>query len=159
MGQEYINDMLKNSTVLTNSEYSRKAIVKAYGIDNIIVLSPPVDIDTFRNFSFPLSSPIYERDDTILVVSRIEPSKRIERAINLAKLLKEKNVGKEMIIVGSLDTYYKDYYSHLKKIIADLNLVDFVTFEIDAPLDNLFIYEKKQSGPFTRGQENTLEYQ
>jgi len=40
---------MKNSTVLTNSEYSRRAIFKIFGIDNAIVVSPPVDVDSFRN--------------------------------------------------------------------------------------------------------------
>src|SRR5919202_3012733 len=36
-------DMMKNSTVLTNSEYSRRAIQKTFTID-CTVLSPPVDV-------------------------------------------------------------------------------------------------------------------
>ena len=40
---------MKNSTVITNSEFSRRAIVNAFGLDNIRILSPPIDIETFRN--------------------------------------------------------------------------------------------------------------
>ncbi len=127
---------MKNSTILTNSDYTRKAIFKTYGIDDAIVLNPPVDVDTFRNSALSLSSSD-EREDIILVVSRIDPLKRIENAIMLAKLLKENNIGKGMKIVGSLDYYYDDYYSHLKKMIVDFNLVDYVTLEVDISLDKL----------------------
>jgi glycosyltransferase involved in cell wall biosynthesis len=130
------DNLIKNSTILTNSDYTRKAIFKTYGIDSAIILNPPVDVDTFRNSALSLSSSD-EREDIILVVSRIDPLKRIENAIILAKLLKENNIGKGMKVVGSLDYYYDDYYSHLKKMIVDFNLVDYVTLEIDISLDKL----------------------
>lgn len=40
-------DMMRSTTVLTNSEYSRKAIRKTFDIDST-VLSPPVDVNLFR---------------------------------------------------------------------------------------------------------------
>ena len=42
-------NLMRNSTVITNSEFSRRAIVNAFGLDNICILSPPIDIETFRN--------------------------------------------------------------------------------------------------------------
>ncbi len=66
---------MKNSTILTNSDYTRKAIFKIYGLDDAIVLNPPVDVDTFRNLALSLSSSD-EREDIILVVSRIDPLKK-----------------------------------------------------------------------------------
>jgi glycosyltransferase involved in cell wall biosynthesis len=130
------DNLMKNSTILTNSDYTHKAIFKTYGIDDAIILNPPVDVDIFRNSTLLLPSSD-EREDIILVVSRIDPFKRIENAIMVAKLLKENNMGKGMKIVGSLDYYYYDYYSHLKKMIVDFNLVDYVTLEIDISLDKL----------------------
>src|SRR5215204_5447111 len=142
---EWLNDsyekLMKNSTLLANSEYTRNTIFKTYGIDDAIVLYPPVDVDTFRNLA--LSSSYDERDDIILVVSRIDPLKKIENAINLAKLLKENKIGKGMKIVGSFDPYYYDYYCHIKKIIEDFNLIDFVTIEIDVSFDKLLSFMKK----------------
>ncbi|MDQ4066047.1 MAG: hypothetical protein M3114_00495, partial [Thermoproteota archaeon] len=41
------DNLMKNTLVLTNSEYTRKAIFNAFNIDAKI-LYPPVDIDTFR---------------------------------------------------------------------------------------------------------------
>jgi glycosyltransferase involved in cell wall biosynthesis len=136
-------NLMKNSTLLTNSEYSRKAIFDAYGIDDAIVLSPPVDVDTFRNAALLSSSSYDEREDIILVVCRIDPLKKIENAIMFAKLLKENNIGKGMKIVGSLDLYYSDYYSYLKKMIADFNLADYMTFETNISLDKLLLLMKK----------------
>ena len=50
-------DLMKNSTVITNSEFSRKAIFEAFngstdsgrGIDEVQILRPPVDVDTFQS--------------------------------------------------------------------------------------------------------------
>jgi len=139
--------MMKNSTLLTNSEFSRRAISEAYGIDHIIVLSPPVDIQTFRN-SVLLSSSKNgngddKRDDLIVVVSRIDSSKRVENAIKFAKLLKENDIGKGMIIAGNLDPYNYDYYLYLKRMIFDYGLIDYVKFEIDASFDKLLSILKK----------------
>jgi glycosyltransferase involved in cell wall biosynthesis len=149
--------MILNTTVITNSEYSRNAIFEAYGIDDITVINPPIDINTFRNSSLvpsylsSSSSSIdkkeyednYSREDIVLVVSRIEPSKEIENAIRLAKLLNENTIGKEMIIVGSLDSYYNDYYTSLQKMITESELESFVKFETDASLDRLLYLMKK----------------
>jgi glycosyltransferase involved in cell wall biosynthesis len=139
------DNLMRNSTILTNSEYSKKAIFNAYGMDDAIVLSPPVEVDIFRKFAFSSSSfdGDNEREDIILVVSRIDPSKNIENAINFAKLLKENKIGKGMVITGSLDHYFDGYYDKLKEMIIDLKLIDYVTFEINVSLDKLLSFMKK----------------
>jgi glycosyltransferase involved in cell wall biosynthesis len=129
-------NLMRNSTVITNSEYSRTAIVNACGLDNIYILSPPIDIETFRNVAL-MANGDYETNDIILVISRIAPHKKIENAIKLAKILKDNNVGKEMKIVGNLYYYFFDYYSELKQMVLDLGLTDYITFEINASLDKL----------------------
>src|SRR6185503_11593985 len=83
--------MITSSTVLTNSEFSRRSIFKTFGVDSI-VLHPPVDTDVFRTSA--LSS--NDRENSILVVSRFHSSKKIENAIQLARLLKQNGLGKEM---------------------------------------------------------------
>jgi glycosyltransferase involved in cell wall biosynthesis len=143
--------MMKNTTVITNSEYSRKAIFEAYGIKDAIVLSPPVDVDKFRDSffsSYNLSSSVNndeedERQDFIMVVSRIEPAKKIENAITLAKLLKDKAIVKGMRIVGSLEPYYNDYYTLIKKKIREFDLENFITLEINVNLDKMLSLMKK----------------
>jgi hypothetical protein len=129
-------NLMRNSTVITNSEFSRRAIVNACGLDNIYILSPPIDIETFRNVAL-MTNGDDERSDILLVISRIAPHKKIENAIRLAKILKDNNIGKGMKIVGNLYYYYSDYYSELKQMVLGLGLTDYITFEINASLDKL----------------------
>jgi glycosyltransferase involved in cell wall biosynthesis len=129
-------NLMRNSTLITNSEFSRRAIVNAFGSDNIYVLSPPIDIETFRNVAL-MANGDDETNDIILVISRIAPHKKIENAIKLAKILKDNNVSKGMKIVGNLYYYFFDYYSELKQMVLDLGLTDYLTFEINASLDKL----------------------
>ena len=129
-------NLMRNSTVITNSEFSRRAIVNALGLYNIYILSPPIDIETFRNIAL-MTNGYKETNDIILVISRIAPHKKIENAIKLAKILKDNNIGKGMKIVGNLYYYFFDYYSELKQMVLDLGLTDYVTFEINARLDKL----------------------
>ena len=129
-------NLMRNSTVITNSEFSRRAIVNALGLYNIYILSPPIDIETFRNIAL-MTNGYNETHDIILVISRIAPHKKIENAIKLAKILKDNNIGKGMKIVGNLYYYFFDYYSELKQMVLDLGLTDYVTFEINARLDKL----------------------
>jgi glycosyltransferase involved in cell wall biosynthesis len=129
-------NLMTNSTVITNSEFSRRAIINAFGLDNIYILSPPIDIQTFRNVAL-MANGDDERNDIILVISRIAPHKKIENAIKLAKILKDNNIGKGIKIVGNLYYYYFDYYSELKQMVLALGLADYITFEINASLGKL----------------------
>jgi glycosyltransferase involved in cell wall biosynthesis len=124
--------MMANSTLLTNSEFSRRAIFEAHGIDST-VLHPPVDVDMFRNAS--LSSD--KREDSILVISRFHPSKKIENAIRLARLLKQNKLGSRMNIVGNMSPGNTSYFNYLCHLVRHYNLEDFVRFEIDANLGRL----------------------
>ena len=127
-------DMMRTSTVFTNSEYSRKAIRKTFDIDSI-VLSPPVDVDLFRKFVLFSSS--NKRDDTILIISRFHPSKKIENAIRLAKLLKKNRIGQRMKIVGNLSPAMLGYYYHLKDAVKHQDLSDYVNFQVNVSFDKL----------------------
>jgi glycosyltransferase involved in cell wall biosynthesis len=129
-------NLMRNSTVITNSEFSRREIANALGLDNICILNPPIDIETFRNVSL-MSNGADGGNDIILVISRIAPHKKIENAINLAKVLKDNRTGKGMKIVGNLYHYFSNYYSELKHMVLDLGLTDYITFEINASLDRL----------------------
>ena len=129
-------NLMRNSTVITNSEFSRRAIINALGLHDIYILSPPIDLETFRNIAL-MTNGYKETNDIILVISRIAPHKEIENAIKLAKILKDNNIGKGMKIVGNLYYYFFDYYSELKQMVLDLGLTDYVTFEINARLDKL----------------------
>jgi glycosyltransferase involved in cell wall biosynthesis len=127
-------DMIKNSTVLTNSEYSRKAIHKTFTIDSTVV-SPPVDVDLFRKAVLFSSTNV--RDDTILVISRFHPSKKVENAIRLAELLKQNGIGRNMKIVGNLSPHMIGYYTYLKQMVQDQHLSDYVTFQVNVSFNKL----------------------
>jgi glycosyltransferase involved in cell wall biosynthesis len=127
----YIKMML-NSTVLTNSEFSRKAIFKTFGVDST-VLSPPVDVDIFRNAC--LASNV--RNDSILVISRFHPTKKIENAIHLAKLLRQSEVGTCMNIVGNMPPDGIGYFNYLNHLVRHYGLENFVRFEINVRFDRL----------------------
>jgi glycosyltransferase involved in cell wall biosynthesis len=127
----YIKMML-NSTVLTNSEFSRKAIFKTFGVDSAI-LPPPVDVDIFRNSC--LASNV--RNDSILVISRFHPSKKIENVIHLAKLLSQKGVGTCMNIVGNMSLDGIGYINYLKDLVRHYGLEDFVKFDTNVKFDRL----------------------
>lgn len=127
----YIKMML-NSTVLTNSEFSCKAIFKTFGVDSTI-LHPPVDVDIFHNAC--LASKV--RNDSILVISRFHPTKKIENAIHLAKLLHQNEVGICMNIVGNMLPDGIGYFNYLNDLVRHYGLEGFVRFEINVRFDRL----------------------
>ena len=128
------SEMLEHSTVLTNSEFSRRAILDEFGIDSTL-LYPPVDVDVFRTAA--LLSDERDDDDCILVISRFHPSKKLENAIGLAELLKENNVGKCMKIAGNMSPADSQYFSYLNKLVRQRHLQDFVKFELNVSFDRL----------------------
>jgi glycosyltransferase involved in cell wall biosynthesis len=146
---------MRNSTIVTNSEFTRKVIVDAFGTDynSIHILSPPIDVDIFSNVKLMSEQDNdvddnYKRNDTVIVISRIAAHKELENAIELAKILKARNIGKRMIIVGNLYNYF-EYYVYLKQMVIDLGLTDFVTFEINASLDKLLALMRKSKVCFS----------
>ena len=127
-------DMMRTSNVFTNSEYSRKAIRKTFDIDST-VLSPPVDVDLFRkNVLFSSNN---KREDTILTISRFHPSKKIENAIRIAKLLKQNGIGRRMKIVGNLSPTMLGYYHYLKETVQHQDLSDYIHFQVNVSFDRL----------------------
>jgi glycosyltransferase involved in cell wall biosynthesis len=126
------DNLMKNTVVLTNSEYTREVIFNAFNIHPKI-LYPPVDVDTFRDEA--LNSP--HREDVVLVVSRIAPDKQIEHAIDVARIMRSRGIGKAMIIVGNLHHYDHDYYQDLKKMIADYELSNFLSLQTNISFSKL----------------------
>jgi glycosyltransferase involved in cell wall biosynthesis len=126
--------MIRNSTVITNSEYSRHAIQKIFDIDSII-LSPPVSIDIFRNSVLFNSSG--NRKNMILVISRIHPSKKVENALILARLLKQNRIKVRTEIVGNLSSNEIGYYTYLKDMIQKYKLENYVTIQINVSFTKL----------------------
>jgi glycosyltransferase involved in cell wall biosynthesis len=131
LSNKYYN-LMKNTLVLTNSEYTRNAIFDAFNIDAEI-LYPPVDVDTFQR----IASRSNHREDLILVISRIAPDKQIENALEVASLVRRRSVGKGMIIAGNLHQYDYQYYQQLKKMIVDYDLSDYVSLQTNVSFSQL----------------------
>jgi glycosyltransferase involved in cell wall biosynthesis len=137
--------MIKNSTVLTNSKYSRDVIQKIFGIDAKIVY-PPVDVEVFRNkvlFQPRLRSLSPKSKDLIIVISRFNPTKKIENAIKVSRLLKAQGIGSGMKIVGNLTKEGFAYFSYLKEMVKKYDLKDYVTFEVNVEFKRLLSLMRK----------------
>ena len=133
----YIKMML-NSTVLTNSDFSRNAILKSFGVDST-VLPPPVDVDIFRNACLTSNA----RDDSVLVISRFHPSKKVENVIHLAKLLHQNELGTGINIVGNMLPDGIGYFDYLNNLVKHYELEDFVKFEINLKFDRLLDHMRR----------------
>jgi glycosyltransferase involved in cell wall biosynthesis len=127
------DSLMKNTLVLTNSEYCRKVIYNALSID-AKVLYPPVDVETFRKIALKSTT----RENMILVISRIAPDKQIENAIEIARMMRERGIGKGMMtIAGNLHHYDHSYYQQLRKMIADYDLSDYISLQTNVSFSKL----------------------
>jgi glycosyltransferase involved in cell wall biosynthesis len=137
---EHYRLMLQNSLVLTNSHFSSRAIA-LYTAREPAIIAPPVNVEEFRAIL-----PAAPRDDSVLVVSRIHPSKKLENAIALAGLLKERGVGKELVIAGNLgssDQCGQQYYARLLDVARACGVSDYVKIKANVKLDGLYSLMKK----------------
>ena len=125
-------NLMKNTLVLTNSEYTRKAISNAFNIDAKI-LYPPVDVETFQEIALKSN----QRDGMVLVISRIAPDKQIENAIEVARIMRGRGIGKTMTIAGNLHYYDLQYYQQMKNMIADYDLSDYVSLQTNISFSRL----------------------
>lgn len=140
--QENYLMMLKNSTIITNSTFSKDAIlrlvsrssrVNSIAISDPLVIPPPVNVEELCNEVLASK----EREDFIVVISRFNPSKKLENAIILAHMLKKQNIAKGMIIVGGLMPEDREYYSQIVNMVKTSDLLDYVRLEINVTSDML----------------------
>lgn len=142
--------MLRHSMVVTNSTFSKYAIQKvlSMGASNTakltttttdlvatepMMIPPPVNVEEFRQAALHSK----EREDFIVVISRFNPSKKLKNAIALARMLKQQNIGKGMIIAGGLMPEDYDYYMQVVKMISACNVSDYVELKVNVTLDTL----------------------
>jgi glycosyltransferase involved in cell wall biosynthesis len=125
-------NLMKNTLVLTNSGYTRKAISNTFNIDAKI-LYPPVDVETFQEIALKSN----QRDGMVLVISRIAPDKQIENAIEVARIMRGRGIGKIMTIAGNLHYYDHQYYQQMKNMIADYDLSDYVSLQTNISFSRL----------------------
>ncbi|MEW5839954.1 MAG: glycosyltransferase [Thermoproteota archaeon] len=148
--------MLENSLVLTNSNFSRQAIKALCGVTHEpIVVAPPVNVEEFQTPPQPVASAAAAaamaggarlpqrspRDDVVLVVSRLNPSKKLENAIELASLLKERGIcAGGVVIAGNLgrgDICGQEYRRRLEDMIRARGLAGYVQIKTNASLAEL----------------------
>ena len=98
-----------------------------------MIIPPPVSVEAFR------SAALYsaEREELIVVISRFNPSKKLENAIALARILKKQKIGNGMIIAGGLMPEDREYYNHIARMIKTGDLFDYVRLEVNATPDIL----------------------
>ena len=142
------NLMMNNSTILTNSAFSAKAIKELYHKVDPIVLSPPVDIDKFRMATLPYHSSYNKKQNIVLVVSRFSADKEIENALILTNLLKDNSLkgkiqGTRTIIAGNFCELDYNYLSFIEKMIVDLGLQHYVKLVLGASFDRLLDLMKR----------------
>jgi glycosyltransferase involved in cell wall biosynthesis len=125
--------MMKNTIIITNSEFSKQAIENYYGKVVLSVLSPPVDVSIFQKFA--LTNQI--RENIIIVLSRYSPDKKIESAIQIAKILHRVSKNYKMIVIGNIVKDNYDYYRYLQSLISLSKLNDHVKLYLNVPLNNL----------------------
>jgi glycosyltransferase involved in cell wall biosynthesis len=99
-------------TILTNSRFSASVISRFLGVNGLVVY-PPVNVEEY----LPLSRN-KDRDNTVLVIGRIEPAKNIASV----PLIAEKVKNGRFVIIGSIGSY--SYYKHLVGLIKSLKVED-----------------------------------
>ena len=83
--------------ILTNSSWTAKWVVKAYGdIAPINILYPPVDVEYFSEVVDR-----YPRENIIITISRFTPEKKLDSIVDLAKRVSNY----EFVIVGTTSKY------------------------------------------------------
>ena len=123
------NLMMNSDTILTNSNFSARAINQLYCNVEPTVVSPPVDVDKFRIAALSCSHSY--RENIVLVVSRFSPDKEIENALIFASLLKnkcsqEKIQKAKIVITGNVTKHDHKYLQFLRQMIKDYELQSFV---------------------------------
>ena len=99
-------------TILTNSRFSASVISRFLGVNGLVVY-PPVNVEEY----LPLSRN-KDRDNTVLVIGRIEPAKNIASVPFIAEKVKNGR----FVIIGSIGSY--SYYKHLVGLIKSLKVED-----------------------------------
>jgi glycosyltransferase involved in cell wall biosynthesis len=101
------------SIVLTNSNYSREAIKRVYGVDAVVVY-PPVDVRRFFCDE--------EKEDLVVSLGRLSKDKMHELALYVARSVREAR----FIVMGSTRTSDKGYVDKLRSMARDLPNVEII---------------------------------
>lgn len=125
--------MMRNTIIVTNSQFSKQAIENDYGKVVLSILSPPVDVETYRKIAVSKQA----RENTIIVISRYSPDKKIETAIKIARILYKVYKNFKMIIIGNIRRDNYDYYRYLYSLISMYRLNENVKLQLNVPLNDV----------------------
>lgn len=129
---EVYNQMMNKSTVVTNSNFSSKAVKLYYPHTDPLIIYPPIDIEFFSRVVGSDS-----RENRIVVLGRFNPDKNIELALEVAKVLKGMNIKFEMSIVGNLSKMYYPYFNYLQKLVKVNGLSEMVDLKTNVDINDL----------------------
>jgi len=119
------------SLILTNSSFTKEHITSTYPEVKPIIVRPPVDVKKFSNI---MESK--RREDRVLIVARINSEKRLETAIQLARLLSNHI---KFTIVGTYNASKSSvsYYAQLREMIERYGLEETVEIRTNISLSEL----------------------
>lgn len=121
---------ITKSLVLTNSKFTKGHLKDLYPKVKPIVVRPPVDVELFTSVLGSM-----RRENRVLTIARINPGKKIENVIKLAKLLPGHI---KCTIIGSLHNRDINYYKKLVEMIKDYKLEERVDFKTNLPTSELY---------------------
>ncbi len=133
--------MMRNTIVLTNSYFSKRAIEKLYGSAvKPIVIYPPVDVEKFRTNALHSN----ERENLILVISRFSPDKQLENVVDICRILvNDLKLNANMVLVGNIAAGDDRYLEMLRQLTQKHGLNDNLVIEVDASFDRLLELMRK----------------
>lgn len=133
--------MMRNTIVLTNSYFSKRAIEKLYGsVVKPIVIYPPVDVEKFRINALHSN----QRENMILVLSRFSPDKQLENVVDILRILvNEVKLNANMVLVGNIAAGDDQYLEMLRRLTQKHGLNDNLVIEVDASFDRLLELMRK----------------
>lgn len=132
----------KVKRVIVNSSMTRDLVEEFLGIKPVLV-HPPVNIgDILR--ARPLD--YEEREDLVLFVTRISPEKHPERALVLAKKLRDAGLRTRVVVAGSLPKLSDSYYERLLDNIKRMGLSDNIELRVNLNREELVdLYRKARA--------------
>ncbi len=120
-------DYIKQSTIITNSNYTKNAIKSAWGMDSVVIYPP------CPQYSFPLND-AQVKEDVVCSIGRFTEEKRYETILEVARRLPDV----KFELVGSITPDKAWYLDNLQK-----NSPKNVVFHINATVDEKIDVLKK----------------
>lgn len=140
---KYLDNKYKKSykQFWTNSRFTESYLRKWWGLESIVV-NPPIDMKRINE------EEIKKKQNTIIMVGRLVPDKKIKELVELFLSIKTSLTGFELIIVGNQDSNYLEYYYQLKEFANQNDCIKILT---DVSY-NVLVSEYKRAKIFWHGK-------